>query len=183
MADWYEVFDYEEVLYATRQRVGRALTGFAAVAAGVVVAVPLVAPRLPNGEWLAVVAAVLLLVAGLRLVRRMIALRSVVWCVKLSVHRVVGYDYGRRTLAFSWRQVERVELDGEGLRVIGTDEQGARRALRVPRLFPQFATLSHRAVDYAEAFDCPIYVDGQPWQLLDVHAVYPFLRDDLAREA
>ena len=38
-------------------------------------------------------------------------LRAVAWCVKLSVHRVVGYDYARRKSTIPWTRVERIELD------------------------------------------------------------------------
>jgi hypothetical protein len=114
--------------------------------------------------------------AALHLLQALGALRSVVWCVKLSARGLVGYDYGRRRVALAWPAVERVELDAEGLVVVGRDGGGEPRRLRVPHLFPDYARLSHRVVEYAEAFGRPVYVDGRPWQLLDVHEVYPFLR-------
>ena len=104
---------------------------------------------------------------------RLRRLRRVVWCVKLSDREVVGYDYARRRMRIDWIDAERLELGEHGLAVVGPSPC----VLEVPHLFPEFATLSHRMVRYAEFYEIPIFVGGQPWQQLDVYHLYPFLTE------
>lgn len=176
MADWYEVFDNEQVQLDTRRRVGRLVVVLAVGAVVGTVSVPVLAAALGStltalGLGGAVVLAVVVWVS-----RAFLRLRSVVWCVKLSVHRVVGYDYARRKSTIPWTRVERVALDRAGLVIAEAPHEGIPgRVLRIPHLFPDFATLSHRVVEYAEAHGLPVCVDGRPWQLLDVAALYPFM--------
>ncbi len=176
MSEWYEVFDHAEVLLAMQRRAGRLVALFA-LAGGALVALAPLLVGLPFGGVLVAAVAVALVVAALHVAQAIRALRCVVWCVKLSVHRVVGHDCGRRRAALAWEAVERVELDRDGLLLVGRDEGGVSRRLRVPHAFPDYARLSHRVVEYAEAFGRPVFVDGRPWQLLDLHEVYPFLRE------
>ena len=102
---------------------------------------------------------------------RLRRLRRVVWCVKLSDRLIVGYDYTRQKTALDWTKVERVELAGRGLTVFGPPPC----SFEIPHLFPDFAELSHRVLFYAEFYDVPVFIDGQPLQELDVYALYPFL--------
>jgi hypothetical protein len=176
MAEWYEVFDNEQVQLDTRKRVAR-LAGALVVLVGAVVGLAPVLLHLSASPLL-----VLGLVGGALLglavwaSRAFLRLRSVVWCIKLSVHRVVGYDYARRKAVLPWTDVERVELDAQGLLIAGAPGEGRPgRLLRVPFLFPDFARLSHRVVEYAEAHGLPVCVDGRPWQFLDVSVLYPFM--------
>jgi hypothetical protein len=179
MAEWYEVFDDVEALRATRRRVGRLLTASALGSGAVGAFAPLAVFWAPGGRAVVIAVAVVgALVAALHLGRALGALRGVLWCVKLSVRRVVGYDYGRRQTALAWTAVERVELDDGGLLLVGRDDRGAVRRLRVPGTFPDYARLSHRVVDYAEAFGCPVHVEGRPWQHLDLYTTFPFLREE-----
>jgi len=178
MADWYEVFDNEQVQLDTRQRVGRlvvALVAGIALGAG---SVPVLAFYL-GSPWLALgVGGAALLGAAVAASRAFLRLRSVVWCVKLSVHRIVGYDYARRKATIPWTRVERIELDRGGLVIAEAPHEGIPgRVLRIPHLFPDFAALSHRVVEYAEAHGLPVCVNGRPWQFLDVAALYPFMAD------
>jgi hypothetical protein len=108
-------------------------------------------------------------------------LQAVAWCVRLSFHGLIA-DFGHRRTALRWSAVARVEVDDDGLVVVGTDEGGSAQRLRLPCSFPRYAQLSHRVVEYAEAHRRPLFVDGRPWQLLDLHALYPFL-GDAVREA
>ena len=176
MPTWYEVYDNQDALLATRQRVSRLTTryGFAAVA--VALSAPLVIVQVPGGAWIAAGAAVLLTAAGVVVLRALRALHAVAWCVRLSFQGLLA-DFGRRRTAMRWSEVARVELDDAGLLIVGTDEGGTARRLRVPHAFPRYAQLSHRVVEYAEAYGRPVFVDGRPWQLLDLHVVYPFLGD------
>ena len=178
MADWYEVFDNEQVQLDTRQRVGRlvvALVAGIALGAG---SVPVLAFYL-GSPWLAIgIGGAALIGAALAASRSFLRLRSVVWCVKLSVHRIVGYDYARRKATIPWTRVERIELDRGGLVIAEAPHEGIPgRVLRIPHLFPDFAALSHRVVEYAEAHGLPVCVNGRPWQFLDVAALYPFMAD------
>jgi hypothetical protein len=176
MAEWYEVFDNEHVQLDTRKRVAR-LAGAVVVLVGAAVGLfPVLLHLLPSA--LLAVAAVGGALFGVFAwaSRAFLRLRSVVWCVKLSVHRVVGYDYARRKAVLPWTEIERVELDAAGLVIAGAPREGRPgRVLRVPFLFPDFARLSHRVVEYAEAHGLPVCVDGRPWQLLDVSTLYPFM--------
>lgn len=178
MADWYEVFDNEQVQFDTRRRVGR-LAGALVVGCGaVVVLTPLLILWVPSLVLVAGIVSALLAVMFVWASHAFLRLRSVVWCVKLSVHRVVGYDYARRKTILSWAEIERVEVDARALSIVASPKNGqTSRILRIPHLFPDFARLSHRAVEYAEAHGLPVCVEGRPWQLLDVETLYPFLAD------
>lgn len=178
MSDWYEVFDNEQVQFDTRRRVAR-LVGVLVVVLGTIAgAIPLILLYVPFPVL--ALGLVGLAVAGLLgwASRAFLRLRSVVWCVKLSVHRVVGYDYARRKSVLAWTEVERVELDAAGLVIAQAPTEGRPgRVLRIPHLFPDFPRLSHRVVEYAEAHSLPVCVDGRPWQLLDLSALYPFMAE------
>ncbi len=178
MSDWYEIFDNEQVQSDTRRQVGR-LAGLVVVGCGAVVGLaPLLALWVSSPFLVAGLVGALLAGAFVGASRAFLRLRSVVWCVKLSVHRVIGYDYARRKTVLSWAEIERIELDRTGLLIVGAPT-GNRpgRHLCVPHLFSDFTRLSHRAVEYAEAHGLPVCVDGRPWQLLDVATLYPFLND------
>ena len=110
---------------------------------------------------------------------RMRRLRRLVWCIKLSEERIVGYDYTRRKAIMDWSRVQRVELTGEGLLLVGPELF----AFEIPHLFPDFSVLSHRVVHYAEMNGVPVFIDGQPWQQLDVHQLFPFLAEDSSTDA
>jgi len=175
-ADWYEVYDHEGVQLLTRQRVSRivAASSFALLAAVAAVPVVVLHTSLPALGLAGVTAAFLGVLAFAS--RRLLRLRRVVWCVKLSVHRIVGYDYARRKLMLPWTAVERVEVDGEGLLVVGPPAPPeAAVVLRIPHLFPDYSRLSHRVVEYAEAHGVPVCVEGRPWQLVDLPTLYPFM--------
>ena len=179
MSHWYEVFDNEEVqLYARKQA-----THLTAVAATAVL-VTLFGVAL-GAEGLLPMPAVggLLILTWLGTVhwmtRRMRRLRRVVWCIKLSEERIVGYDYTRRKAVMEWHCVQRVDLTSDGLLIVGPEIF----AFEIPHLFPDFADLSHRVVYYAEGHGIPVSIDGQPWQELDVYHLFPFLADDLSSDA
>ena len=178
MSDWYEVFDNEQVQFDTRRRVARLVGTLVVVLGAIAGAIPLILLHTPFpllGLGLAGCGIVGVLAWASRAFLR---LQSVVWCVKLSVHRVVGYDYARRKSVLSWTEVERIELDATGLVIAQRPPEGRPgRVLRIPYLFPDFAPLSHRVVEYAEAHGLPICVNGRPWQLLDVSTLYPFMAE------
>lgn len=178
MADLYEVFDNEEVQFDTRRRVGR-LAGALVVGCGIVVVLsPLLVRWLPSPFLVAVLALALLIGMFVWASKAFLRLSSVVWCVKVSVHRVVGYDYARRKTVLAWPEIERVEVDDGGLLIVAAPKENRpARQLRVPHLFLDFPRLSHRVVEYAESHRLPVCVEGRPWQLLDVETLYPFLNE------
>jgi hypothetical protein len=176
MAEWYEVYDNEQVQFETRKRVAR-LVGIVVVLAGATLGLAPVLAHVFSSVLIAVgLAGGLLLGTLIWTSRVFLQLRSVMWCVKLSVHRVVGYDYARRKVVLPWTEIERVGLDGDGLLIAGAPRDGRPgRILRIPFLFPDFSHLSHRVVEYAEAHGLPVCLDGRPWQFLDVSTLYPFM--------
>ncbi len=178
MSDWYEVFDNEQVQYDTRKRVAR-LVGVLVVSLGAVVGlIPLILLYLPSPLVGLGLIGLVAVGAFMWASRAFLRLRSVVWCVKLSVHRIVGYDYARRKSVLPWTEVERVELDAAGLLIAQAPTEGRPgRVLRIPHLFPDFARLSHRVVEYAEAHGLPVCVNGRPWQFLDLSTLYPFMAE------
>ena len=173
MPYWYEVFDNEQVQLVTRKQAAM-LTSVATAAVILTVAslalgangtlpMPLV-----GGLLLAVWAAAVRWIAA-----RLRRLRSIVWCVKISDRCVVGYDYMRKKTTIDWMKVERLDLTSSGIVLRGP----APCLLEIPHLFPDFAELSHRLVHYAECYGVPVYLDGKPWQHLNVYALFPFLED------
>ena len=72
-----------------------------------------------------------------------------------------------------------VDLTRDGLLIVGP----ALFAFEIPHLFPDFAPLSHSVVYYAELNGVPVFIDGQPWQDLDVYQLFPFLADDPSTDA
>ena len=174
MPHWFEVFDNEQVQFLTRQQVamltamvvGTTAFTISVLALGHVQLIPMP------------LALVLLFTAWLGTIRylstRLRRLRRVVWCVKISDRCVVGYDYTRRKTTMDWLDVARVELTSDGLVLAGTGEL----FFEVPHLFPDFAELSHRIVHYAESYGVPVFINGQPWQQLDVYDCFPFLKEN-----
>ena len=178
MSHWYEVFDDEQVQFVTRKQVATLSFFFFA-------SVALTGAAFAIGQWDNLPTALtggFILLAWLVMIRwasrRLRSLRRIMWCLKLSDRRLVGYDYARRKTSLDWTHVERVELVRKGLRIYGPPPC----YLEIPTLFPDFATLSHRIVSYAEFYEVPVFVDGQPWQSLDVYALYPFLLDDASSD-
>ncbi len=179
MSNWYEVFDNEAVqLHARRQATRLTAVAAAAVLLTLCVAalgfertLPLPAVGgLLAGTWLGAV---------WWIASRMRRLRRLVWCIKLSEERVVGYDYTRRKAVLEWSQVHRVALTGDGLLLVGRELC----SFEIPHLFPDFAALSHRVVHYAELNGVPVFIDGQPWQDVDVYRLFPFLAEDPSADA
>lgn len=174
----YEVFDNDEVQWRTRRHAAL-LSSMASVAALLTVGVALaawadlIALPLASGALALVWAS-----AGIGLAVGFRRLRRMAWCVKVSEAGVVCYDYARRPIQLGWDRIERVDLLRAGLLIVGP----APCLVVVPHLFPDFAALSHSLVDQAEAHGVPVYVDGQPWQSLDVYAFFPGLEENAIRD-
>ena len=173
MAQWYEVFDNSEVQWLTRKRAAKVTMAMALGGAGTLGGLALGQTLgLPLG--LTLIALVLAWTGLLELLARYVeALRRVVWCLKLSDRHVAGYDYRRQKISFDWIRVVRIDLSPEGLVVVGPDDQ----EIIIPHLFPDYATLSHRILHYAEFYDIPLCIHGESFAEMDVYHLFPFLRE------
>lgn len=171
MPHWFEVFDNEKVQLMSRNRAAALIATGMTLLAGTF----LLMAMHHEGILSTAVAGLLITTSWLGtlwwIARRLRRLRRLVWCVKLSEDRIVGYDYTRKKTVLHWIRVSRLELAREGLVVVGPDDC----SLEIPHLFPEYATLSHRIVRYADNYGIPIFVNGRPWEDLDVYALFPFL--------
>ncbi len=171
MSAWYEVYDNVDVQLMTRKRAA-AMTG--AVTLAIMFSIAMLAVGMEGS--LPLTMSLGLIVAGWSgftwwCLHRRRRLRSLVWCVKLSDREIVGYDYARRKSALDWLDVERIDLRETALVVVGRGGV----YLQIAHLFPEFAELSHRIMSYGDHYSIPVFIDGRPWQQLNVYDVYPFL--------
>lgn len=107
--------------------------------------------------------------AALRLYR----LQHQVWRLQLSDTRLVGYDYGRHARTLEWAHIHRLELADQELRLETLDS----RRLVVPDEHAGFPELSHVLLDYAERFGCPLYLNGCPFEAIDLRTLLPIPPD------
>lgn len=107
--------------------------------------------------------------AALRLYR----LQHQVWRLHLSESRLIGYDYGRHAWTIDWMHVDRLNLTDEGLRVETLDG----RHLLVPSWHADFSALGHALLDYAEHLGCPLYLNGRPFEAVDLRTLLPLPPD------
>jgi hypothetical protein len=103
-------------------------------------------------------------------------LRGLVWSLQLSPHCLVGYNYLQRKIVLPWKDIDRVALNAQGLTIQGPDTV----LFEIPSSYPEFPTLSHRIVTYADTYEVPIFIDGMPWQQISVYRLFPFLERDLS---
>ena len=177
MAEWFQVFDDERVLVSVRTEARRLVVAFALVSGGLVSLAPvstLVVPAYAGAVALACGA--VLTGYAVWLLRRLGRLHGRLWRVELSFRRLVAHDAGGRRVAVSWQALDWIDVRTDGLVLSGRTDLGRRVRLRVSASTPQFASLGHRAVEYAEAFGRPVWVEGQPWEAIDVGAIHPVLR-------
>ncbi len=181
MAEWSEVFDDERVLTAVRRRARRTMVAFAVGSLVSVASAPLGALVWPHAATAAALVAGLLL-TGLAAwtLRRLSRLHRTLWKVELSVGRIVGHDVGGRRVSITWSALSVLDVRSGGIAFVGRDHDGHRARLVVPSSMPGFVTLGHRAVGYAEAFGCSLWVEGAPWNQLDLAPLCPFVREDSA---
>jgi hypothetical protein len=171
---WYDVYDNVEVQRITRNQ---AASTTAIVAALMAVSIAALALGIhgPVPAWTALAAAALTWGSfGYWSIRRRARLRRIVWCVKLSEDEVVGYDYSRRRITIAWRDVERLDVGDGSLTIMGPHAE----YLEITHLFPEFPQVSHRVMFYAGRHDAAVYVDGRPWQQIDVYRLFPFILED-----
>ncbi len=174
MSAWYEVYDNVDVQLMTRKRAA-ALTG--AVTLAIMFSIAVLAlgleGSLPVPTALGWIALGWFGLSWWCLHRRR-RLRRLVWCVKLSDREIVGYDYARNKSSLDWLDVDRIDIRDSALVVAGREDV----CLEIAHLFSEFSELSHRIIRYADLYDIPVFIDGRPWQQLDVLDVFPFLAEN-----
>ena len=173
MQYWFEVFDNSEVQWLTRKRVAK-VTLVVPVASvltliGIILGPTWGLPIPLVGGFLLMAWSTLVWI----ILNRLQKLRRVVWCIKISERCVEGYDYTRKKPRFDWIRIARVELAQDGLLLVGPEDA----TLEIPHLFPDFAALSPRIVFHADFYDIPIFINGQPWEEIDVYNLFPFLEE------
>lgn len=179
MPSRYEIYENEEIHCRTRRQVRR-LGGIALAA--LVFTMALAALHAHR------TLSTLLLSTGLSLAWtgtigwtafRLWHLRHVAWCVKISPREIVGYDYARRRHRLSWKEVQRLSITDENLRL--NDVNGC--WLEIPTRFRDYPALSHRLLQLSEQRNVPVYVDDQPWEQIDVYQLFPSLSGDPPADA
>ena len=173
MSAWYQVFDNVNIQLVTRKQAtqlsGLFTAAFGLTFLGIVLVFEAGFPLVLLGIFLPTVWIGVIWLG----VYRLRILRHTVWCIKLSDREVVGYDYSRRKIKLDWIYVERIEITKKGMLIVGP----VPCSLVVPHLFPDFAELSHLVLHYADFYEIPIFVNGEPWQQLDIFDLYPFLAE------
>lgn len=181
MAEWFQVYSDNAALLEARRGVSRVVAGYTAASVALLVVAVGVGVAQPGDAALAALAGGGALTGCAALtVRRLVRHQQRVWRLDLSVHRAVGHEASGRHLSLLWTALDRVDVGSRGLTLVGHDLDGHRLCIEVAASMPDFAALSHRAVEYAEAFRRPVCVDGQPWEALDLAALYPSIRADSA---
>ena len=132
---------------------------------------PLVAVATGGAAWVPAAAGALLTVLAVLTIRHLGRLRRRVWRVAISPRHVVALDAGRRQTSVTWSAVERVEIDDSGLTLVARGLEGALFRLHIRRHSAPYVALAHELVARAERRRCAIWVDGGPWQRLDVSAL------------
>lgn len=173
MSAWYEVYDNVDVQLMTRKRAA-AMTLMVTLA--IMFSIAVLAMGLEGS--IPMVAALGLIALGWSgftwwCLHRRRRLRRLVWCVKLSDREIVGYDYARRKSSLDWLDVERIDVQEAALVIVGRGDV----CLEIAHLFPEFTELSHRIIRYGDFYSIPVFIDGRPWQQLDVCDVFPFLAE------
>lgn len=177
MAEWFQVFDDERVLVSVRTRARRLVISFAFVSGGLVALAPLSTLVAPASAGLVALACGAVLTAyAVWLLRRLGRLHGRLWRIELSFRRIVAHDAGGRRVSLAWQALDHIDVCSGGIVLSGRTPLGRRIRFSVSATMPQFASLGHRAVEYAEAFGRPVWVEGQPWDAIDVTAIDPSLR-------
>jgi hypothetical protein len=172
MNQWIEIYDSEEVQWLLRQKVaGLSATIGAAVSIAVFVASMAGLNALPYPHLLVAIgcmAAGGAVVVGFRLA----AMRSLVWCVKLSPQKIMGYNHSRKSVVFAWSDVDHVAISEDAVSVVA--KGGI--VIDIPTAFDDFTYVSHRILDLAELHRRPIFVGGRAITDLDVFHLLPELQ-------
>ena len=181
MSTWSQVFDDDQVLEEARRKARRCVFAFAAAAGALVSLAPLAAlSEVTDAASIAIFCGTLLAISAAVAMITLAREYRRLWRIELSVRRFVGYDAAGRRRAVAWPGVIRVDVTDEGLTVRGRDESGHGAQLSVSSRMPNYTTLAHRAVEYAEAHGQLVCVDGAPVGELDLVELFPALCETVA---
>lgn len=181
MAEWFQVFSDTAALHDARRGTHRVVVVYTATSVALLVcAVGLGVAQPEIAGAAALLGGLGLTACALVTLRRLGAHQNRVWRVDLSVHQAIGHTAGGQHRALAWSTLDRVDVGSRGLTLLGLDAHGRRVRIDVAATMPDFAVLSHRAVEYAEVFRRPVCVDGLPWESLDLTTLYPSIRADSA---
>lgn len=179
MSIGYELFHANHIQYAARRRLHRLYRVMAGLLLVTLSSLTLewfgplpmtTTAWILGGTWLLGIG-----ITGWQLER----VRRKVWCIKVATDAIVGYDHARRQMRLTWTAIRRIDLTDDALIVM----KSPRCFFEVSTTFPEYATLSHRIIRYANRHGAAVYVDGQPWHELDVYALYPFLATEPPADA
>ena len=181
MAEWFQVFSDTTALHEARRGTHRVVALYTAASVALLICAVGVGVARPEAAGAAaLLGGVGLSACALVTLRRLGAHQNRVWRIDLSVHQAVGHAVGGQHRALAWPTLDRVDVSARGLTLTGHDPDGRPVRIEVGPTMPDFAALSHRVVEYAEAFHRPVCVDGRPWESLDLTALYPSIRADSA---
>jgi hypothetical protein len=185
MYGWSDTYDDETVRTAARRSANGMMVRFALVSGALVALAPVSTLLVPSMGLILPAACLLVLVvhAGILAVR-LRRVHNVVWRIEMSIHGVTLIEAGGLRRRSAWQQVERVDVRTCGIEVVLRPE--ARRAagrMLVPESFRGHAALARRLLDYAEATNVAVWVEGQPWQEVGLAAVYESLKTPPRRPA
>ncbi len=112
--------------------------------------------------------------AALRLYR----LQQLFWRITLSDTALIGYNYSRHAHTVGWHTIQRLELTDQELRLHTEDG----RQLLIPNYHAAFPILGHILIDWAEQAGCPLYLNGQPFESINIRTLLA-LPSDIALPA
>ncbi len=176
MGPWLEIYDCEEVLWQLRSRASAYASAISAALALVVLCGSLVGLSAVPLELAFLTLAVAALCLAVFWTGRLFGLQARVWCVKLSPHMIMAYNYSRRPTAFAWSQVRYVEADDECITIVA----GVDTVIEIPSSFSDFAHVSHRVLDLAELHRRPVRLRGREMDDVDVFELLPGLNGALS---
>lgn len=173
MPHWYEIYEAPTIRKAAKHRLRRQAVLFALFASAVVVLAPIVALHAHHGMAYAAIGGSVLALYAAGLMTRLRAQRRTVWSVKLSFREIIGTDAGGHRTRVLWAAVQHLDVRSDGLCIRA---QGGTR-LHIPDAFPDYTHLAHRIVEYAEAYNCEVALDGRPWEAVSIHALISLLEE------
>jgi hypothetical protein len=176
MSPWIEIYDSDHVQWLLRQQVAGLSAGI-----GVTVSVALFVGFLTGMEVVPcseefIALGVLSLGVAAALGLRLASLRQRVWCVKLSPHKIMGYNHSRRATTFAWSEVQHLVVCDEQVAIVTSGKE----MIEIPTSFADFTHVAHRILDLAELHRKPVFLKGQSMAEVDLYRLMPELRDLLA---
>ncbi len=172
MNPWIEIYDNEQVQWHLRQQVTNRAASIVASISVAVLAWSIAALHVVAYRPLLIGVAVGALGLAAWTAMGILRLRNRVWCIKMSPHMVMGYDYRRRPASVSWSEVARVNVTGDSIALVC--DHGI--VMELPGLFPDFSHVSHRILDLAELHRIPIHVNGRSLLDTDILVFLPELK-------